>query len=190
MSETTKIISDKHTIEFSLRLNNIHELFEAPAFDPFIPQPRVTSGIDDITDYLNTRRLRALPHIKTTLRLPADQITPDLETATRAALVRYCEFKLRQTRQFMAASRFEGFNKLPIGLLVAALTVVITAVMFLLLPNYLDNALVILTPIVTVIVWVSIWNPVETLLYEGWDDRRDIQIHTAILAMELHFQAE
>ena len=72
----------------------------------------------------------------------------------------------------------------------AALTVVITAVMFLLLPNYLDNALVILTPIVTVIVWVSIWNPVETLLYEGWDDRRDIQIHKAILAMELHFQAD
>jgi hypothetical protein len=189
MSAEPKTVDGKELVEFTLDLNNIRELFEAPEFDPFVPQSRMTSGIEEITDYLSTRRMRKPPQIKATVRLPADQMTPDIGGETKAALGRYCEFELRRTRQSLAASRFEGRNKLPGGLVVAVTAVVITIIIFLLLPKYLDNALVVMTPVVTVIVWVSIWNPVETLLYDRWDDRRDLQIYTALQNMELQIQA-
>lgn len=190
MSETTKTSDNKKLLEFSLRLNNIRELFEAPEFDPFVAQPRVTSGLDDIINSLSVRPLRNPPRIKTTLRLPADQITPDLKAETKAALDRYCEFKLKEMRQSMAASNFEGRSKLPVGIAVAAAVVIIAVIIFWLLPDYLDRLAVVLTPIITVTVWVAIWNPVETLLYDRWDERRNIQIHTAIQNMELHIQAD
>jgi len=190
MSESTKTSDRKGLLEFSLHLNDIRELFEAPEFDPFVAQSRVTSGLDDIVNSLSVRPLRNPPRIKTTLRLPADQITRDLPAETRAALDRYCEFNLKATRQAMAASKFEGRTKLPVGIAVAAAVVIIAVIIFWLLPDYLAKLAVLLTPVITVIVWVSIWNPVETLLYDRWDERRNLQIHTAIQNMELHIQAD
>jgi hypothetical protein len=185
MTTATTIDAEKSRVEFVVRLEEIQQFFAAPDLDPFVDQARVTAGIDDIVAYLNTIPMRKAPAVKTTLVLPADQLTPDLKAHTQAAIVRYCDFRLEEIRRTMAASHFEWRAKLPVGLLVAVAAVIAFGLIIFLSPDFLKNWLVVFTPVVTVTVWVSIWNPVETLLYDRWDDRRDFQVYSAIKAMAI-----
>jgi hypothetical protein len=188
METPTTIIDKGDAIELTMHLDNIGELFTAPEFDPFTAQSRTTSGIDDLVAHLGARRLRRKPKVKTTIILPADQVTPGLAQHVDAALDRYCEHATEETRRTMAISRFEGMNKLPIGLAVAFITFLIALIVIVLLPDALRQISILLTPIITVTVWVAIWNPVETLLYEGWSDRRILQVYKTIRAMEIVIQ--
>ena len=188
MNPVTTVESNESAIQFTIRLDDIRQLFQVPEFDPFVPQARLTSGMDDISAYLATQRLRFIPRLKATLVLPADQITPGLLDETRAAIGRYCAFSLAQTRSHMATSRFEGRSKLPIGLTVAASTFLAVIILYLVLPETASSLLALMTPLVTVIIWVSIWNPMEVLIYDRWADRRELQVATAIQEMEISIQ--
>jgi hypothetical protein len=188
MESPTTIVDKGDAIELTMHLGAIGELFTAPEFDPFTAQTRTTSGIDDLVAHLGARRLRRKPKVKTTIILPADQVTPGLAKEVDVALDRYCERATEETRRTMAVSRFEGTNKLPIGLTVALITFLIALVVVALLPEGLRQLSILLTPIITVTVWVAIWNPVETLLYESWSDRRILQVYKTIRAMEIVIQ--
>lgn len=183
MPEQTTIVDHGDTIAVTMRLDNLGELFTAPELDPFTEQSRTTAGVDDLTAHLSARRLRNKPTVQLTIILPPAQVTPGLDAEVRAALGRYCDHEAEQTRRSTAASRFEGFNKLPVGIIVAGATVLISLGLYMLLPDFLQNIAFILTPVITVIVWVSIWNPIEVLLYEGWADRRSLQILKVIRSM-------
>ena len=188
MDNVTTITPGETAAEVCLQLDTIEQLFKAPELDPFADQSRLTSGIDDIAVYLSTQRLRHVPKLKTTLILPQDQITPGLLDETRVAVGRYCEFTLSQTRNQMDARRFEGRNKLPLGLAVAVITFLVTLIIYVLLPDAASSLLVFLSPVVTVIIWVSIWNPMEILLFSRWTNRREMQITTAIRDMDIAIQ--
>lgn len=189
MDNVTTITPGETAIKVRLQLDSIEQLFQAPELDPFVDQPRLTSGVDDIAAYLATQRLRHVPKLKTTLILPHDQITPGLLDETRAAVGRYCEFMLSQIRNQMDARRFEGRNKLPLGLAVAVITFLVTLIIYVLLPDTASSLLIFLSPVVTVIIWVSIWNPMEILLFSRWTNRREMQITTAIQDMEIAIES-
>ena len=115
MTTATTINAQKERVEFVVRLEQIQELFDAPEFDPFVEQARHTAGLDDIAAYLSTIPMRRPPAIKTTLVLPPEQVTPELQAQTQAAVARTVTANCKRCEQAMAASRFEGRAKLPVG---------------------------------------------------------------------------
>ncbi len=62
------------SIHFTLHLENLGESLTAPPFDPFSKQSRVESGMDEIANYLSTRRLRNPPRISAVLTLPPEPV--------------------------------------------------------------------------------------------------------------------
>jgi hypothetical protein len=185
----TTFTENGDAIAVTMHLDEPSELFTAADFDPFQAQTRATAGIDDLVAYLSARGLRHKPAIKTTILLPTALITPGTAAAVRSALDCYCDYQEGQMRQSKAANRFEGLAKLPIGI-VASIAAVILGFGFLrLLPLDLKDLSFVVMPIVTVVVWVAIWNPVEILLFDGWSDRRNLQIYRAIRAMEIALES-
>ena len=73
-------------------------------------------------------------------------------------------------------STFEGRARLPWGIVVAIVAIGTALLLNALLPDNLKWLVIALTPVVTVIGWVAIWNPTESLLYENWGLRREMDL--------------
>lgn len=92
--------------EIEIRLNTIEELFGEPAADPFDPQSRYQSGIDEIAQQ---PRLMWRPQLtRLLIRLPGEAMEPDLPGRTKAALERYCAAKVRENQQAITETRHQG----------------------------------------------------------------------------------
>lgn len=185
MADNFAVKDDGETVEFTVRLADLGQLFEAPELDPFVDQPRVTSGVEDMLAYLSTRRLRKLPAATATLQLPSAVAAPDAVVTAKAAMQRYCAAQIAEAQRATATNNFDGRTKLPVGLAVAAIMVGVVFIVVWLLPDNLKPLAAVLAPVVTIASWAAIWNPVETLLYENWEERRSIQMYTCLRNMEI-----
>ncbi len=184
------VTSNDGKIAFALRLNALSELFEAPPLDPFVEQLRTTSGVEDMAAYLAARRLRNPPVATATLQLPAAVIDADTAATAHRSMQRYCDVQIAAAQRAIAINNFAGRTKLPIGLLAAGAMVAFLLGLLWLLPEDLQPLIAVLAPIVTIASWAAIWNPVETLLYENWEERRSIQIYTFLRDMAIKVEAD
>jgi hypothetical protein len=80
--------------------------------------------------------------------------------------------KTAEMEQEIEITIFEGRARLPWGVVVAVMVIVLVFLMNVLLPENLEPLLVAFSPVVSVVIWVAIWNPAEALLYENWMLRR------------------
>ena len=90
-----------------LDLEHIDELYNSPPVNPFVTRQTAVLGQSGL-ELLETQVAAAWPfwpeRLEVTIRLPAGQVTPELEAQTRQALQRYCAGKIaanRQRRQVM-----------------------------------------------------------------------------------------
>jgi len=189
MSSSFTVTETDGKIAFALRMNALSDLFEAPPLDPFVEQLRTTSGVEDMTAYLAARRLRNPPAVTATLQLPAAGIDAETAATAHRAMQRYCDVQIAAAQRAIATNNFAGRTKLPIGLLAAGAMVAVLLALLWLLPENLQPLIAVLAPIVTIASWAAIWNPVETLLYENWEERRAVQIHATLRAMDIKVMA-
>lgn len=156
--------------EITLALSDIRYLFQAPEPDPALGRYSEDSGIDQIINELEPRSLRRPVHA--TIHLPAELITPTLETETLDAVRRYCDVQIRWVENEQAAVRRHGLMQLQIGLVFLAGCLFLSAFFGRIgaLPDLLRTFLV---EGFIIVGWVSLWRPVETLLYEWWPHRKD-----------------
>ena len=185
MADNFATKGDDDKVEFTVRLEDLSQLFEAPELDPFVEQLRVTSGVEDMVAYLSTRRLRKLPAATATLQLPRAAATPDAVATAKAAMQRYCDAQIAEAQRATATNNFDGRTKLPVGLIASVVMVGAMFILIWLLPDKLKPLGAVLAPVVTIASWAAIWNPVETLLYENWEERRSIQMYTCLRNMEI-----
>lgn len=185
MDDTFAVEDEDGTVEFTVRLDTLRELIETPDLDPFAEQLRVISGVEQMASYLYTRRLRKLPTAAATLVLPAAEISSSSAATATAAMQRFCAVRIAEAQRTIAINKFDGRTKLPVGLAAAVTMVVLLFILIWLLPQDLEPLAAILGPVVTIASWAAIWNPVETLLYENWEERRTIQVFTCLRNMTI-----
>ena len=115
MDTRTTIVDSGDSIEVTIHLDAINELFTAPELDPFKVQAWTTSGIEDLVAHLDARRLRHKPTVKMMIALPpsALRLIWRKKYGSPDSLLRSRDGNRRAGS--MATSRFEGFDKLPIG---------------------------------------------------------------------------
>lgn len=172
MTAATKIVDNGAEINVTAAIESLDQLFEAPEFDPFRKQPRTSAVVDDIVAHLRSRHMRRQPTVSLTLLLPSDKKLDDAAAVASTALRRYADLKVAEIETEIEITRFEGRARLPWGIVVAVMVVLLIVLANVLLPEHLEPLLVAFSPVVSVIIWVAIWNPAEALLYETWGLRR------------------
>src|SRR5215472_12918334 len=90
--------------EITLHLDDIHDLFTAPAIDPF-SKANFDSGIELLKSELTSHSWRSEARGKIRIFLPKQSIEPDLAGKTTEALKRYYQFKIWQNKQTMIPLR-------------------------------------------------------------------------------------
>lgn len=104
--------------EVELKLGDIRHFFVKPEISPMSAEYQdyyYTSGIEHLVGELFANP--SYKYVKTTLLLPADQITPVLEAETRSAIAHYCQVQTKRINHDLRGRRWHGTRSLLRGAL-------------------------------------------------------------------------
>lgn len=166
----------------TLRLADIHHLFETPDLSPFsetYEEYSYISGMEFVADelYANT----SYHKVVMTIVLPPDQLSPGLQEQTRAAVERYCRGRLKDVEHDLRATRWRGRRALAMAL------VALFAFMGLAAVTSAGEGFFLRTVTDALIIagWVVLWFPLETLFFETWEYSLDRKIYTLLRDMDI-----
>lgn len=177
----------KHqSTEVTVRVNDLHELFEERSFDPFS---------DDVESVSSIAAMAQLPHLVAKLKtirlrivLPAERLTPQTEALARRALQRYCAHMIGEARRKLAAMRWVGWRTFLVGLAFFGVSLAASTGVQRLL--FLPEALRTLASESLIVAgWVVIWQPLDTLVQGWWPFWEEERTFKAIGALPLSVAA-
>jgi len=158
------------TSDIVIRLDEIEQLFNAPAVNPYSDKSVNVYGESALTRA--SRRLLAQPgrganDARLVIKLPPNKITPGLQQATVEAVRRYTDARIEDNELSMRLSRRLGL----VGLLLAILVSLAAIGIFtLLLAGPFAGASEVvrgwLLAFVGILSWVALWDPLSKLLFE------------------------
>jgi hypothetical protein len=149
----------------SVQLKTIEELFDPPAANPFEPDSRYLSGIDELAQQLAKRRLKEYKPTQVVISLPAQAIEPGLKEKTRAALARHADAQIEAAGVELDQLRRRGrFSLISAIVIILVAIVVVWFIGWLnILPETVESFLV---GGLSVFSWVAVWDPFNVYLYE------------------------
>jgi hypothetical protein len=175
--------------EITVHLDNIQDLFAAPAGDPFSGNLRFVSGIDFIKSELKPEMLKREARTRTTIFLPGEAIDHNLAAKIKDALNRYCQFKVRQNKKTIVALRRDALKALFLGILFLAcgdfLSALLAGTTFF--PRFLDT---LLSDGFNIAFWVMLWRPVDFFLFDLSAYGRENKIYQWMMKMEITVSEE
>lgn len=170
--------------EVSVTLNSLEEMFAEPAGDPFDPESRYISGIDEIVAKLRLVRAGLSSVKRLVVRLPQAAIGPETQATLQAALERYYTAKIAENRQIINELRVDRPRQLISALIISAALVLLSYLLLYFIPG-LETISGAINGFVVVAVWVVIWEPVYSYIYSWRPYRRDMWIYEKLRAAEL-----
>jgi hypothetical protein len=177
--------SDHYNI--TLRLDDVQHIFVAPELTPLAGQFRFISGLEEIVNELKPNPLG--PQVHTTIWLPQDQFSDNIEQAAQEAIRKYCDARIHQITNELASLRRQGFKALQTGLIFLAGCLLLSTLFGQMetLPNFLR---MFLREGFIIAGWVSLWQPTTILLFDWWTPQRDKRIYTCLKDMELKIRLD
>jgi hypothetical protein len=155
-------VADRGVLRLTLRYTDINSLFEKPDVSPFSEdflEYGTVPGVEYIYNELQANP--ALKRVETTIVLPPEQITPDLERSTREAIRRYCLARSWEVGQSERALRWRAFRALAVAL--------VLFVIYVLLQWKLKDIEILAISVVLegldILVWVALWFPLDALIF-------------------------
>jgi hypothetical protein len=165
-------------LPITLELNSLQELLVVSQRDPFKPNFRLMSGIEEVVEILRTKP--PSQPVEITLVLPArTSITPEAEKQLYNALVHYCNAQMKQNRMELAIKRSGAWRGFRVGLLILGASLGIASVIsnttFLAdwLKNFLTNA-------VSLFGTVALWSPTDALLFSWYPALKRMRIYQTL----------
>jgi hypothetical protein len=177
-------MTGKHDYEITVHLDNIRDLFVAPAEDPFSENVRFVSGVELIKSELQPEMWKRETRMRTTIFLPKEAIEHDLAARIKDALNRYCRFKVRQNEKTIAALRRDALKALFLGILFLAsgdfLSEILAGMAYS--PRFLNT---LLSDGFSIAFWVMLWRPVDFFLFDLPAYGRENKIYKCLMAMDI-----
>lgn len=172
--------------EFVLQLRAVGELFEPLYTDPFDEHFHYTSGIDRLLAEM--KATRGWGQVRTTIRLPAYEVTDGLEQRMREAIGRYCEQRRHDNDCHIRATRLDGLGASAVGMLILFAGLALS----LMIRNLQSNDLVTTffgEGLFVVVAWVGLWYPMDALVYYWRPLSLENKALDAIRSMDLVLEA-
>jgi hypothetical protein len=147
-----------------IQLNTIDELFAPPQADPFEPDSRYVTGIEELVRQLVRLRLKYRP-TQVLIYLPPREIEPGLEEKIHAALARYAAAQIGTANVEIEQLRRRGRFSL-----ISAILIILVATAVAWFIGWLNPAGGTLQTFVvgglSVFSWVAVWEPFNIFLYD------------------------
>jgi hypothetical protein len=172
-----------------LHLNDIQELFAEPAADPFDPETRYLSGMEELWARLHEIKPRERDEVSVSISLPADKIELGLEAQTRLALQRYGEAQMRACQSELAQIRLKAPRQLIYSIVIVLLGTTLGALILAsqLLPAALNT---MLASGLSIFAWVALWQPAQIYIYDWIPLVSDKRLYGMLREIPLEIRAD
>jgi hypothetical protein len=145
-----------------LRLGTALDMFELPRTDLFSEYRNFLTGVELCISELRSRRDRR--PVRLEIELPPTEIDDSLERRLSRTLSRYCEDRARYNRREQRATRFNGISALRIGIPLALIGLVLTALAVRIGDE--DSPLRLVEDhIGWVFAWIGLWFPLDAFFF-------------------------
>ncbi len=138
------------------------DMFELPRTDLFSEYRNFLTGVEFCISELRSRRDRR--PVRLEIELPPDEIDERVTDRMGRTLRSYCTHRMRYNRREQRATRFNGISALRIGIPLAIVGLILTAValrigdedsVFRLVEDHIG----------WVFAWIGLWYPLDALLF-------------------------
>lgn len=170
--------------EVTLKLSSMEEFFAEPAADPFDPNSRYWSGIDEITHQLRLIPQELKKPTRLVVQLPPTAVTPATQPTLKAALDRYCAAQIIQNQQVINELRVGSYRETLSAIVIVVVLVLFTILLVNLIPE-LEQVSGALAGFVGIAVWVIFWDPIYNYVYAWRPNRLDIKVFENLQKAEL-----
>jgi hypothetical protein len=181
------------TKDMAISVATPDQLFNPPAINPFSEKEVEVlgeSGLTYIVRQLQAHR-RDWRDMRLLIRLPPDQITPNLQPRLAEAVRRYCRARIEDNLLEIRLTRFR--SSVGLGIL-SAIVVVSIGAAYLLFTTVFAGASNVIQAIVAATIslfaWVSLWDPLEALIFSPIAPVRENFILRRITELEIAVEAE
>jgi hypothetical protein len=175
--------------EIHISLATLDQFFSEPTADPFDPNSRYVSGIDELVGELlrlNPNQRKMVTRLVVTLQAGTD--IAGLEGSLRDALQRYCAAQVDANHRALEDVHRSGRRVLPYSIVAGLLAVVVGLLLALsgLVP---DPLLPIVASVVSVFAWVALWQPAQLFLYDWIPYSRDERLYRWLGELDVRVQS-
>jgi hypothetical protein len=175
-----------------LDVESVEQIFNDFEANPFADRPAAALGeaaLGHVLTRLQLNPLRDWDTAQLVVRLPSDQITPDLAETLALAIDRYCQARIEQNELQVRISRRQH----AVGMAVVTIIVlVVMATGYLLFTTVFAAATDIVKTLaaasISVFAWVILWDPLEALLFEWAAPARENRALAHIIDMHVVVQ--
>ena len=177
-------VADRRVFRVTLHYGNINSLFDKPDISPYsedFQEYGTVPGIEYIYNELQANP--ALKRVETTIVLPPEQITPDLEKSTRDAVRRFCLARSEEVAQSERALRWRAYRALVVALVLFVVYVLLQwklqAIDILALKVVLEG--------LDILIWVALWFPLDALIFglQSYDINSKSYVRAAQMQLEI-----
>jgi hypothetical protein len=175
----------RDVLRVTLNYKEVSWLFRLPDVTPFSEDFEVystTYGIEFIVNEL--RANSSIKRVETTIMLPRDQITPDLEERTHEAIRRYCRARSHAVGQDQRILRDRIKRSIALAVIALFLSVGVGYPLSIeeeFVPSLIGNVLYFFG-------WVAIWYPLDAIVFGRRDLHLDANAYERVMDMQLSIQ--
>jgi hypothetical protein len=170
-------------IEMKIHLKTVEALFAEPDADPFDPDSRYVSGMDELVNQLRMMRI-GNRKVRVAITLPAQAMQAGLREKLRAAWTRYCQAQMEASQleltQLRQRGRFSALSSAVIIFLGGVLVLIVANLKFI-----GDTLQAFLVSGFSVFSWVTVWEPFGIYVYQWRAPARNILIFKRLKEAEL-----
>lgn len=152
-----RLLLSGHNIKIQLTLRNLKDLFSEPSADPFDPDSRFLSGIDEIVGKMRLRQRALDKKSRLLILLPQKALSPESKSNLRDALNRYCAAKIAENQQAINELRISNRQQAISALVIVAVIFVLTVFLVNILPDF-RVASGVIASFVGIAVWLFFGN--------------------------------
>ncbi len=171
-------------IEIQLSLNEVEEFFAEPDADPFNPDSRYLSGIDEVMGQMRLRPRDLDNPSRLVIQMPQTAVTPDTQPTLKAALARYCTAKIAENQQVIDELRIGSRRQAISAVIIAIVLIVMTTLLIYLVPP-LQAMSGAIAGFIGIAVWVIFWDPIYNYVYAWRSNYLDNRILRNLLTTDL-----
>lgn len=175
-------MSDSKTLETTLELDTLEELFVAPTVSPLALNYRphsYTSAVEFIAGELHANT--SIERVKATFVVPSAEAARAAGLDLSGAIRRYTAAKLGDTGQDLHGTYWRGRRAMVMAIVAMTIFVGLGTIVHQydgLLPEIIGEGFFIAG-------WVALWVPLEMLFFDVWDHRLDRKIWRVVSDMEV-----
>ena len=175
-------------VDLQLYLSSVQELFAEPAADPFDPNSRYQSGIDELIGKLRLRPSELDHQSRLFIQLPQAAYSTESQPTIRAALDRYCDAKISENEQTISEMRI-GNRRMTIGASIAGIALMLAALVIVRIIPELQQVSGAIAGFIGIAVWVVLWDPIYNFFYAWRPNQMDIHILKNLRECDLRVEA-